>query len=139
VRSNFIDMKLDHDSGAMTGTIIAGRLKGTSLDALELSALVGLLAEFDPESRNLLAAYLDRRHPGWREHMQGDSAAGLGGGSPGPSSTRSSARRSSGCSASSMRKAATYWQRILTAGIPDGVRTRRAMRQRGAARRDPAK
>ena len=27
VRSNFIDMKLDHDSGAMTGTIIAGRLQ----------------------------------------------------------------------------------------------------------------
>jgi hypothetical protein len=34
---------------------------------------------------------------------------------------------------------ATYWQRILTAGIPDGVKTRRAMRQRGAARRDPGK
>jgi hypothetical protein len=81
VRSNFIDMKLDHDSGAMTGTIIAGRLKGTSLETLELSALIGLLAEFDQESRNLLAAYLDRRHPGWREHMQGDAAAGLGGGS----------------------------------------------------------
>lgn len=80
VRSNFIDMTLDHDSGAMTGTIIAGRLKGTPLDALELSVLVGLLAEFDQESRNLLAAYLDRRQPEWREHMQGDAAAGLGDG-----------------------------------------------------------
>jgi hypothetical protein len=42
-------------------------------------------------------------------------------------------------SASSTRKAATYWQRILTAGIPDGVKTRRAMRQGGAVRRDPEK
>jgi DnaJ-like protein len=79
VRSNFLDMKLDHETGAMTGTIIAGRLKGTSLDALESSALVGLLGEFDEESQNLLAAYLDRRHPGWRENVQGGAAAGNGG------------------------------------------------------------
>ena len=78
VRSNFIEMRLDHDSGAMTGTIIAGRLKGTSLDALESSVLAGLLPEYDQESQNLLAAYLDRRHPGWREHAQDGAAAGRG-------------------------------------------------------------
>ena len=76
VRSNFIEMTLDHDSGAMTGVIVAGRLKGTSLDTLERSALVGLLAEFDEESRNLLAAYLDRRHPRWREDVDDNAAAG---------------------------------------------------------------
>jgi len=79
VRSNFIDMKLDHDTGAMTGTIIAGRLKGTSLDALETSALVGLLPEFDEESGNLLAAYLDRRHPRWREDVHAGATPGRGG------------------------------------------------------------
>ena len=79
VRSNFIEMTLDHDSGAMTGVIVAGRLKGTSLDTLERSALVGLLAEFDEESRNLLAAYLDRRHPRWREDVDDNAAAGHGG------------------------------------------------------------
>jgi hypothetical protein len=79
VRSNFIEMRLDHDSGAMTGTIVAGRLKGTSLDALESSVLVGLLPEYDQESQNLLAAYLDRRHPGWRENAQHGAAAGRGG------------------------------------------------------------
>jgi hypothetical protein len=78
VRSNFIEMRLDHESGAMTGTIVAGRLKGTSLDALESSVLVGLLPEYDQESQNLLAAYLDRRHPGWREHAQDGAAAGRG-------------------------------------------------------------
>jgi hypothetical protein len=79
VRSNFIEMKLDHDTGAMTGTIVAGRLKGTSLDTLESSVLVGLLPEYDAESQNLLAAYLDRRHPGWRENAHDGAAAGRGG------------------------------------------------------------
>jgi DnaJ-like protein len=76
VRSNFVEMSLDHDTGAMTGVIVAGRLQGTSLDALELSVLVGLLAEFDEESRNLLAAYLDRRYPRWREDADSGAAAG---------------------------------------------------------------
>jgi DnaJ domain len=78
VRSNFLNVELDHDTGAMTGEIIAGRLAGTKLDTLELTTLVGLLGEFDVESRDLLAAYLDRRHPGWREDAQGDAAAGSG-------------------------------------------------------------
>ena len=76
VRSNFVEMSLDHDTGAMTGVIVAGRLKGTSLDAVELSVLVSLLAEFDEESRNLLAAYLDRRHPRWREDVDDGAASG---------------------------------------------------------------
>ena len=78
VRSNFLVVELDHDTGTMTGEIIAGRLAGTKLDTLELSTLVGLLGEFDVESRDLLAAYLDRRHPRWREDAQGDAAAGSG-------------------------------------------------------------
>src|SRR6185295_3815180 len=79
VRTAFVEMELDHDSGAMRGTIAAGRHAGASLDSLELSTLLGLLAEFDDDSRALLAAYLDRRDSGWREHAQGDAAAGQGG------------------------------------------------------------
>ena len=78
VRSNFVEMTLDHDTGAMSGTIVAGRLKGTSLDTLERSVLLGLLGEFDEESRNLLAAYLDRRHPRWREDIDDGATAGRG-------------------------------------------------------------
>jgi hypothetical protein len=78
VRSNFLVVELDHDSGAMTGEIIAGHLAARQADQLELSTLVALLGEFDPESRDLLAAYLDRRHPRWREDAQGDAAAGSG-------------------------------------------------------------
>jgi len=78
VRSAFIEMELDHDSGAMRGHILAGRHEGQSLDALEVSVLVGLVDEIDAESRALLAAYLDRRQPGWGEHAQRDTAAGSG-------------------------------------------------------------
>jgi DnaJ domain len=78
VRSNFLDVTLDHDSGKMTGMIVAGRLKDTPLDQLEVSSLVELLGEFDTESRDLLAAYLDRRQPRWRDHVKEDAATGRG-------------------------------------------------------------
>ncbi len=76
VRSIYIEMELDHDSGAMQGRILAGRHQGAVLDGLDVKTLNGLLSEFDDESRALLMAYLDRREPGWREHAQGDAATG---------------------------------------------------------------
>jgi DnaJ domain len=78
VRSAFIEMELDHDTGAMRGRIVAGRHAGGELDALDLRTLLEFLAEIDAESRALLAAYLDRRDPSWREHAQGDATAGAG-------------------------------------------------------------
>jgi DnaJ-like protein len=79
VRAAFIEMELDHDSGAMRGTILAGRHAGASLDALDVATLVGLLADFDADSRALLAAYLDRREPKWREGAsESGGAAGQG-------------------------------------------------------------
>jgi len=84
VRSTYLEMELDHDSGAMRGTIIMGPRAGTALEALDTATLVSLLGEIDEESRALLAAYLDRRDPGWREHAQSDAAAGQGGTARGP-------------------------------------------------------
>jgi hypothetical protein len=88
VRSAFLDMELDHDTGAMQGTILAGSRQGTALDTLDVTTLVSLLAEFDEESRALLAAYLDRRDAGWREHAQSDAAAGRGDFARGPMSEK---------------------------------------------------
>jgi hypothetical protein len=82
VRSPFVEMELDHDSGSMRGTILAGRHQGDALDGLDLTTLLALLAEFDVDSRALLAAYLDRREPGWREHAQDGAAAGHPGQGP---------------------------------------------------------
>ena len=78
VRTAFLEMELDHDSGSMHGRIVAGRLAGAALDQLDQATLINLFSEIDSDSRELLAAYLDRRQPGWREHAQGDAAAGSG-------------------------------------------------------------
>jgi hypothetical protein len=76
VRTPFIDMELDHDTGAMRGTILQGRHKGVPLESLDIATLAAFAGEIDDESRALLAAYLDRREPGWREDAQADAAAG---------------------------------------------------------------
>jgi hypothetical protein len=76
VRSAFVEMELDHDTGAMRGRILAGQHEGMMLDALDLATLTGFLVEIDEESRALLMAYLDCREPRWREHAQGDATAG---------------------------------------------------------------
>lgn len=76
VRSAYVEMELEHDSGDMRGHIVAGRHQGAALERLDVKTLVGLLNEIDEESRALLAAYLDRRDPRWSEYAQGDAAAG---------------------------------------------------------------
>jgi DnaJ domain len=78
VRSRFIEMELDHDTGAMQGRVLEGRMQGVPLEALDVETLVGMLAEIDEESRALLAAYLDRRAPAWRENAEGNATAGRG-------------------------------------------------------------
>lgn len=76
VRSAMIEMQLDLDSGAMSGTVLAGRFEGRRLDDLSSAELGELLAEcgrVDPEGERLLEAYLDRRFAGGRAAGQGDS------------------------------------------------------------------
>jgi hypothetical protein len=79
VRSAFVEMELDHDTGAMRGRVLAGRHEGAMLDALDVATLIGFLSEIDEESRALLVAYLDRREPRWREHAQADAATSTNG------------------------------------------------------------
>jgi hypothetical protein len=79
VRSAFVEMELDHDTGAMRGRILAGPHEGRSLDTLDVPTLTGCLAAIDEESRALLMAYLDRRAPRWRDHAKENTATGPGG------------------------------------------------------------
>lgn len=82
VRSAVIEMELDHDTGRMAGTVLAGRYAGAVLDGLDEQALLALMADCaaaDPEGARLLEAYLDRRFPGWREHAQGHRDPWAGG------------------------------------------------------------
>src|SRR5471030_146913 len=54
VRSAYFEMELDHDSGDMRGTIVAGRHQGATLERLDVKTLVAMLNEIDEESRALL-------------------------------------------------------------------------------------
>ena len=76
VRSSFLDMTLDHDTGALQGVITAGTYAGRSLDEFDLGQLAALIPTFDPESCALLESYLDRRFPAWRQDAQGNAAGG---------------------------------------------------------------
>ena len=76
VRSQFLDMTLDHDSGALSGQIVAGPDAGRRLDEFDLPQLTAMMPGFDAESGALLESYLDRRFPAWRQHAQGEATGG---------------------------------------------------------------
>src|SRR5690242_18456028 len=58
VRTAFLEMELDHNTGRMQGRVLAGSCQGASLDGLDAATLMKLLSEIDDDSRDLLAAYL---------------------------------------------------------------------------------
>jgi DnaJ-domain-containing protein 1 len=76
VRSQYLDMSLDHDSGELSGQIVDGPHAGHSLDEFDLAQLMAMSAGFDAESVSLLESYLDRRFPAWRQNAQSDAAGG---------------------------------------------------------------
>jgi hypothetical protein len=82
VRSHYLEMTLEHDSGALGGRLVAGPHAGRSLDDFDLAELAAMLPDFDAESCALLESYLDRRFPAWRQNAQGERAGGRGGQAP---------------------------------------------------------
>lgn len=80
VRTAALEMELDLDSGAMNGLVLVGQFEGRELDELSESDLHLLYDELrgDPESVQVLEAYLDRRAPSWREGFDADAGEGLG-------------------------------------------------------------
>jgi hypothetical protein len=80
VETRFLRMVLDHDSGEMSGQIVEGRGKGRQLAELTLEQLLDVLDDYrrtDPQSANLLEAYLDRMHgSNWREAHRFNEASG---------------------------------------------------------------
>jgi hypothetical protein len=76
VRSQYLEMALDHESGQIAGRIIAGPYAGRTLGEFDLDQLTAMIPSLDAESVTLLESYLDRRFPAWREHAQGDPAGG---------------------------------------------------------------
>lgn len=65
VETDYLQMKLDHDTGEMLGTIKQGVHRGKHLEEVPLDELVELWRECrveDPASADLLETYLDRTH-----------------------------------------------------------------------------
>ncbi|HWB52045.1 MAG TPA: DnaJ domain-containing protein [Stellaceae bacterium] len=74
VATPYLRMSLDHDTGAMSGTVLAGHFAGTRLEEMSRADLLDLLRECrtaDEEGARLLEAYLDRLHPDWRDGFTG--------------------------------------------------------------------
>ncbi|WP_407169990.1 DnaJ domain-containing protein [Bradyrhizobium sp. ORS 111] len=76
VRSQYLDMSLDHTTGVLSGRIVDGPQAGRMLDEFDLPQLLAMLPAFDAESVALLESYLDRRFPAWRQNAQDDRAGG---------------------------------------------------------------
>lgn len=81
IRTRGLIVTMDLATGEIDAKILGGSFKGRQLSRLnhrELIALARELAVNDPQGLSLLAQDLDRRAPGWREHVQFDPAAGQG-------------------------------------------------------------
>ena len=80
VRTAALEMELDLDTGAMNGLVLAGRFEGRELDDMAEEELLSLYRELqqDPESTQVLEAYLDRRMPSWRDGFETNADDGLG-------------------------------------------------------------
>ncbi len=72
VTTDHLDMELDHDTGAMTGRMLKGMFAGRDIESLKPAELALLWQDCrfsDPQSAQIIEAYLDRIHPSWREDM----------------------------------------------------------------------
>jgi len=79
VETDYLRMRLDHDSGTMSGVVRRGPFQGRQLTELARDELIALWRECraeDAQGASLLEAYLDRLVPGWREADRGGGAAG---------------------------------------------------------------
>jgi DnaJ domain len=74
VSTPYLRMSLDHDTGTMAGTVLAGRFAGMRLEEMGRDELFALLRECraaDEEGARLVEAYLDRIYPDWRNEFAG--------------------------------------------------------------------
>lgn len=85
VRSRYLAMELDHDTGDLSGRVVDGQFAGWDLLDLGEHETRQLIEEIghDAESVNLLESWLDTNRAGWREYFE-EQAAGGGGGSDVP-------------------------------------------------------
>jgi hypothetical protein len=72
VRTDWVVMELDHDSGIMDGECLKGRFAGRAFSSLSDAEAFDFFHEVRSEGAQdaaLIEAYLDWRLPGWRERV----------------------------------------------------------------------
>lgn len=72
VTTEHLEMELDLDTGDMQGRVIKGFFQGRTLKSLKPVELAHLWQDCrftDPQSAQLVEAYLDRVHPTWRDDL----------------------------------------------------------------------
>lgn len=79
IKTERLEMELDHDSGQMEGQCLSGKFAGRALSTLSDHEAMELLAELyqdnAPETA-VLEAYLDWRLPGWRDQSSDKTEEG---------------------------------------------------------------
>lgn len=122
VRSVYLEMELDHDTGEMDGRVISGRLKGATLSSLSTLELLSLYREIgdDGDSVALLESFLDRYHPDWREERQHESTENGGNSSGFAAMTREEAYQILGLEpGATQEEIHQAWRRLVKAVHPD--------------------
>jgi hypothetical protein len=71
--TEFLEVELDHDTGEIRGRVLKGAYAGRQLEDLAPIDMARLWRDCrfaDPQSAQVLEAYLDRAHPAWREDLE---------------------------------------------------------------------
>jgi len=91
IATDYLEMELDHDTGAMRGRVLKGMFAGRRIETMSPADLARLWQDCrfaDVQSAHIIEAYLDSAHPSWREDMTraGGTRSGgeWAGGDPGP-------------------------------------------------------
>jgi hypothetical protein len=72
IETEHLEMELDLDDGSMRGKVRKGFFQGRRIESLKPVELAHLWQDcrfVDPDSAQLVEAYLDRVHPTWREDL----------------------------------------------------------------------
>ncbi|MGB5736996.1 MAG: DnaJ domain-containing protein [Thiohalocapsa sp.] len=79
IRTRYLDVTLDHESGRMDGTVREGPFAGQLLSDLHLAQVLRMLELYqdsDAQSAAVLTAYLDREHgEDWRDAATADTGS----------------------------------------------------------------
>lgn len=73
VNTEHLEMRLDHETGEIAGRVLKGLFAGRTIESLRAEELALLWQDCriaDPASAQIIEAYLDQRHPTWREDVK---------------------------------------------------------------------